>query len=174
MPWLGGVRFGLAAQADEALLQLTKNYSSMPLDPHLFSEEGARFRRYARFLIDPKSKSLKLFQHDRFFQADRDQEPYEISLHMIRIQAHPNNDRGRPAPEGIHRDGYHFGSIHLMNRENVLGAENNVYDLSKNLIDQQTLNQPMDSIYFDDRKIFHSVNPFTQQDREAAMICQYG
>ncbi len=87
-------------------------------------------------------------------------EPFEVSAHMIRIEATPNSKTGRPAPEGIHRDGYHFGSIHLMRRENVQGADNHVYDLQKNLIDQRTLERPMDSIYFDDSAIFHGVSPF--------------
>lgn len=88
------------------------------------------------------------------------EEPFEVSAHMIRIEATPNSDVGRPAPEGIHRDGYHFGSIHLMRRENVAGAENHIYDLQKQMIDKRTLEEPMDSIYFDDAAIFHGVSPF--------------
>lgn len=91
-------------------------------------------------------------------------EPYEISVHMIRIQATPNSRRGRPAPEGIHRDGYEFGSIHLMKRENVSGARNGIYDLRKRLVSETTLVKPMDSIYFDDAAIFHGVSPFAVTD----------
>lgn len=87
-------------------------------------------------------------------------EAFEISAHMIRIEATPNSETGRPAPEGIHRDGYHFGSIHLMRRENVDGAENFIYDLAKTPIDRRLLKVPMDSIYFDDAAIFHGVSPF--------------
>ena len=174
----------------------------MPEDPHLFKGEGERSRRYARLLIDPIEQTLKIFEHDLFFQAKKfDQlygdihrsfaplepedylndffqmlvidsyralplseklmkEPFEVSVHMLRIEATLKSGIGRPAPEGIHRDGYHFGSIHLMLRENIKGAENHVYDLSKNRIDQVTLEQPMDSIYFDDAAIFHGVSPF--------------
>ncbi len=88
------------------------------------------------------------------------EEPFEVSAHMIRIEATPDSKTGRPAPEGIHRDGYHFGSIHLMRRENVQGADNHVYDLNKQLVDQRRLEKPMDSIYFDDAAIFHGVSPF--------------
>jgi hypothetical protein len=91
-------------------------------------------------------------------------EPFEVSAHMIRIEATPGSTLGRPAPEGIHRDGYHYGSIHLMCRKNVKGAENNVYDLDKRLIDTVVLETPMDSIYFDDAAIFHGVSPFEQAD----------
>ncbi len=176
----------------------------MPVDPHLFSGEGERRRRYGRFLIDPIKKELKVFKHDSFFQEKKFDdlygdihrefapmqpvdyenpffqklvlesyksfpiqsqhlhEPYEVSAHMIRIEATPGSQMGRPAPEGIHRDGYHFGSIHLMTRSNVSGAINNFYDLDKNLIDQKLLEEPMDSIFFNDAAIFHAVSPFEQ------------
>lgn len=87
-------------------------------------------------------------------------EPFEISAHMIRIEATTNSGVGRPAPEGIHRDGYHFGSIHLMRRENLEGADNFVYDLDKKPIAKIRLEEPMDSIYFDDAAILHGVSPF--------------
>ncbi len=91
-------------------------------------------------------------------------EAFEVSAHMIRIEATPGSQTGRPAPEGIHRDGYHYGSIHLMRRENVDGAINNIYDLNKNLVDHMVLERPMDSIFFDDAAIFHGVSPFEQKD----------
>jgi hypothetical protein len=178
----------------------------MPEDPHLFKGEGERRRRYARFLIDPNTRVLELFEHHLFFQDKKfDQlygdihrgfapmefedfgndflqalviesyralplppelraEPFEISVHMIRIEATPLSTIGRPAPEGIHRDGYHYGSIHLMHRENVEGADNHIYDLEKNLIHKARLYRPMDSIYFDDAAIFHGVSPFEPAD----------
>ncbi len=92
-------------------------------------------------------------------------EPFEISVHMIRIEATPSSQLGRPAPEGIHRDGYHFGSIHLMRRKNLSGADNHVYDLKKKLLATFRLAEPMDSIYFDDAAIFHGVSPFESVDK---------
>ena len=90
--------------------------------------------------------------------------PYEVSLHMIRIQATAESTKGRPAPEGVHRDGYRFGAIHLMNRINVEGADNGIYNLQKTLVRQERLRRPMDSIYFDDAAILHGVSPFFQAD----------
>ncbi|MGE3974552.1 MAG: 2OG-Fe dioxygenase family protein [Bdellovibrionales bacterium] len=98
------------------------------------------------------------------FQKELIREPIEISAHMIRIEATPGSECGRPAPEGIHRDGYHFGSIHLMTRENVKGAENHIYDLRKQLRDTLILETPMDSIYFDDAAIFHGVSTFGREN----------
>lgn len=179
----------------------------MSADLHLFKGEGERFRKYARFSINPITRTLEIFDHDLFFQEKkfdqlygdihrqfapfdnqdyqnsffqmlvidsfealpipdslRNQE-FEVSAHMIRIEATSASSLGRPAPEGIHRDGYHFGSIHLMGRENLIGAENNIYDLEKRLIDTKTLVEPMDSLYFDDSAIFHGVNPFERVDQ---------
>ena len=89
---------------------------------------------------------------------------YEISVHMIRIVANKDHRFGRPAPEGVHQDGYHFVGIHLMDRQNLEGAQNRIHDLNKRIIERQTFFNPMDSCLFDDRKIFHSVQPFRTAD----------
>jgi hypothetical protein len=122
-----------------------------PLDPEDFDNVFFQMLVIDSYRSLPIPKELKA-------------EPFEVSVHMIRIEATPKSGIGRPAPEGIHRDGYHFGSIHLMRRENIAGAHNHIYDLSKKLIDQVTLEQPMDSIYFDDTAIFHGVSPFGPQN----------
>jgi hypothetical protein len=52
-----------------------------------------------------------------------------------------------------------------MKRESLLGAENHIYSLKKELIDKVTLLKSMDSIYFNDQAIFHGVSPFEQKDK---------
>jgi len=99
---------------------------------------------------------------------DQKNELFEVSVHIIRIAATQNSEKGRPAPEGIHQDGYHFGAVHLMRRENLTGAQSRVYDLKKNQIDSGYLLQPLDSMLMDDRRIFHAVQPFTAADRSRA------
>lgn len=118
--------------------------------PMLKEDYGNNF--FQMLLID-SYKALPL-------TAELRSEPFEISAHMIRIEATSSRSTGRPAPEGIHRDGYHFGSIHLIRRRNVRGADNNIYNLQQKLIHTTRLTEPMDSIYFDDRAIFHGVTPF--------------
>lgn len=95
-------------------------------------------------------------------------ELYEVSVHIIRIAASPHSEIGRPAPEGIHQDGYHFGAVHLMNRQNLTGAQSRVYDLNKQRLDAAYLLEPMDSVLMDDRRVFHSVEPFTATDTRLA------
>jgi hypothetical protein len=204
--YLGGI-FGLDL-SESGLRTFQQSYNEMNADPHLYSGEGERFRRYGRFEIDPVRGTLEVYEHHKFFQAKKfdvlygdvhrefppleeqdisnlflqqlmidsyfalsiperhRNEAFEISAHAIRIQATPRSNKGRPAPEGIHRDGYHFGSIHLMRRENVAGADNYIYDLERKPIAKFVLREAMDSIYFDDAAIFHGVSPFTQLDPE--------
>lgn len=121
-------------------------------------EEAELDNAFFQRLVIESFRSLPISKAYRY-------EPFEISVHMIRIEATPTSEIGRPAPEGIHRDGYHFGSIHLMRRCNLEGAENYVYDLKKEPIDMVRLERPMDSIYFDDSAIFHGVSPFAPADR---------
>ena len=51
-----------------------------------------------------------------------------------------------------------------MRRSNLEGAENYIYDLEKNPVKKVRLEEPMDSIYFDDAAIFHGVSPFAPID----------
>jgi hypothetical protein len=46
------------------------------------------------------------------------------------------------------------------------GAENRIHDLNKRVIERKTFLSPMDSCLFDDRKIFHSVQPFRAADEK--------
>ena len=95
-------------------------------------------------------------------------EPFEISAHLIRIASVPGNNIGRPAPEGIHQDGYHFGVARLFARQNIIGAESRVHNLQKEIIDRGYLLKPMDALYMNDRAIFHSVEPFEAADPSQA------
>lgn len=202
-----GEHFGLSAQLSRKLNQFRSRYAKMPVDPHLFDGEGERFRRYARFLINPRARSFEIFDHHAFYQDKKFDVLYgdihrrfapleasdyrndffqmllietfeslpiperfrrvdfEVSAHMIRIESTASSSIGRPAPEGIHRDGYHFGSIHLMRRDNLSGADNKIYDLKKNLLKTVSLNEPLDSLYFDDAAILHGVSSFTRVDQ---------
>lgn len=121
-------------------------------------EEYELNNSFFQMLVIESYRSLPL-------SAELRREPFEVSVHMIRIEATCASGVGRPAPEGIHRDGYHFGSIHLMRRENLEGADNFIYDLGKNPIAKIRLEKPMDSIYFDDAAIFHGVSPFEPLDK---------
>lgn len=113
--------------------------------------------RFLRHLIQADFRQFPLTSQEKT-------ELWEVSVHIIKIAATPQSEIGRPAPEGIHQDGYHFGGVHLMDRENLTGAQSRVYDLEKNQIDSGYLLNPLDSMLMNDRRIFHGVQPFCAAD----------
>ena len=81
-----------------------------------------------------------------------------VGIHQFRVIA-TNTVKGLPTPEGIHQDGEMYGAQHLINRENITGGENFIYDLNKKLICGWTQQNQFDSYFFEDDAIWHSVSP---------------
>ncbi|NJR76294.1 MAG: 2OG-Fe dioxygenase family protein [Scytonema sp. CRU_2_7] len=78
----------------------------------------------------------------------------EVSVHQIRTTASPE-ETGKPAPEGIHRDGVDLIAIFSVNRERIEGGETHLYK-SKN--DSPVLNKilnPGEMLVFGDGEFFH-------------------
>ena len=104
------------------------------------------------------------------FPVDADDErldqPWEVACHQFRIIA-TADELGEPTPEGIHRDDIDFGAIHLMSRSNVAGGNSLVYDNSKNLIAEYCLRSRLDTLFWADHQVLHSVTPITPEDASA-------
>ncbi|MGW4244594.1 2OG-Fe dioxygenase family protein [Nocardia sp. NPDC004722] len=84
-----------------------------------------------------------------------------VDAHYIRILA-----PGRPAPEGIHRDGLLAGSAHLVGRENITGGRSEIYDgRTREFLCDFTLEQPLDSYVFDDERVLHYAGPIEVVER---------
>ncbi|MFE3192239.1 2OG-Fe dioxygenase family protein [Nocardia sp. NPDC059240] len=78
-----------------------------------------------------------------------------VDAHYIRILA-----PGRPAPEGIHRDGLLAGSAHLIDRLNITGGKTEIYDgRTRELLSEFELTEPLDSYVFDDERVLHYAHP---------------
>jgi hypothetical protein len=90
---------------------------------------------------------------------------WSVGVHQIRIASQDNQPAG-PTPEGIHRDGYQFVSIHFIARRNVLGGVSNVYDNQSSLLDSFTLSAAMDSIFIDDRRVMHDATPILPERQD--------
>lgn len=60
-------------------------------------------------------------------------------------------------PEGIHSDGYPFAGLHLINKVNVQGGETTIYQYDETPLATTTFNQPLDSLWLQDRYLKHSV-----------------
>jgi hypothetical protein len=98
--------------------------------------------------------------------ADRLGGAWEVRVHQIRIVA-TREERGEPAPEGIHQDGTDFLTLHLVRRRNIVGAESTIYDLDRKPIASYTMREPLDSFILEDPRIMHGVTPAYPADGNA-------
>ncbi|WP_434628498.1 2OG-Fe dioxygenase family protein [Chromobacterium sp. CV08] len=83
---------------------------------------------------------------------------WDITLHQFRISA-SGDAVGLPTPEGIHRDGHQFISMHLVGRENIGGGVSSVYADDGEKLAELTLEQPLDSLFVADYLLKHGVTP---------------
>jgi len=101
----------------------------------------------------------------RQFPADPElrDKPWHVACHQFRIIANAD-EAGDPTPEGVHRDEIDFGAIHLMSRTNTEGGYSRIYDNSRNMVAEFRLESLMDTLFWADRDVLHSVTPITAAD----------
>jgi hypothetical protein len=88
----------------------------------------------------------------------------KVGVHQIRILSN-SQFIGAPTPEGIHRDGVSYFSVHLIKRFNILeGGVTSIFSPAGTQISSLTLIDRLDSLYADDRSIFHCVSEITPGD----------
>ena len=85
-------------------------------------------------------------------------QPWDCQVHQIRITVGPGETTAI-TPEGIHSDGYPFASVHLVDRESVDGAVSSVYTQDERELARLTFEEPLDSLFFEDRALKHYVTP---------------
>jgi hypothetical protein len=90
--------------------------------------------------------------------------PVLINMHQIRIVG-GKGEAGTPVPEGPHRDGYDFISIHLVGRDVDGGGETTVTADEDGIRTTLTLAGPLDSVYLDDRAYTHYTTPIRGEGR---------
>lgn len=71
---------------------------------------------------------------------------------------------GNPAPEGPHRDGVTLVTCLLIGRDNAVGGESTVYDLSGAPLLTVTMSQPGTMLLSDDRFTLHGVSSIRPLD----------
>jgi len=94
---------------------------------------------------------------------------WEIGIHLIRIIARAKNE-GKPSPEGVHKDGHEFISIHLIKRDNARGGVTEIFDKDNNLVIQKLLKSQLDSVYINDKKMLHYVSAFSPINKKRSSI----
>ncbi len=83
---------------------------------------------------------------------------WRVYVHQFRIDCAPSVV-GRPTPEGLHRDGHDFISLHLIERAQIDGGVSSVCDADRRPLLEVTLERPMDGFLIDDRALMHDVSP---------------
>jgi len=87
-----------------------------------------------------------------------------INLHQVRIVGGPQL-AGAPVPEGPHRDGFDYISIHLIGRDADGGGETSLIADGRTAA-TMTLSEPLDAVYVDDRKYTHDTTPIIGRGRQ--------
>lgn len=88
---------------------------------------------------------------------------WQVDVHEILVRAEPNSN-AHPTPEGIHRDGAEFVTVHLAVLDNADGGFVTVYDDEKQPLESFRLNNILDSYLFDDARLWHGVTPIVSAD----------
>ena len=83
---------------------------------------------------------------------------WEVQAHLIRVTA-DCSERGHPTPEGIHRDGAAFVTVHLAELVNAQGGAVSIYDDERQLLTTFRLEQVLDSYLFNDAILWHAAAP---------------
>jgi hypothetical protein len=83
---------------------------------------------------------------------------WSIEVHQFRIEARPG-ERGRPTPEGLHRDGVDYVLVLLVDRRNIASGTTRIHALDGRLLGHFTLTDPFDAALVDDARVAHGVTP---------------
>ncbi|RST18341.1 hypothetical protein E2C00_31325 [Streptomyces sp. WAC05374] len=114
------------------------------------------------FRDDPLTRALVLTLGDVFSRVEGVHR-WDVKLHPFRIVTTPDQ-QGRPAPQGVHRDGTAFVTSLLVGRTNVTGGESSLYAQDGTRLLTTTLVRPGDQLLADDRRLLHDVTPLTPVD----------
>ena len=90
--------------------------------------------------------------------APQSREDWEVHAHLIRVTA-DLSAQGHPTPEGIHRDGAAFVTVHLAELVNAQGGEVSIYNDDRRHLTSFRLEEVLDSYLFNDAILWHAAEP---------------
>jgi hypothetical protein len=90
---------------------------------------------------------------------------WHIESHQFRIEA-KRDEKGRPTPEGVHRDGVDDVLVLLIGRRNIRSGTTTVHRATGEEIGRFTLTEPLDTALLDDSRVAHGVTPIEPVDLE--------
>lgn len=144
----------------------------LPHEPHYQSTyrnnmNGGIYREYEAFkeatVSNPLLKSIIAYIASNI--SFKDEKQWRIQAHQFRIQANAD-EAGQPTPEGIHRDGADFILIMVLERQNITGGVNHIYDSAKRLVFGGILENAGDAVLIDDRTVWHGVSEIYPVDNK--------
>lgn len=117
-----------------------------------------RFAPVTPYIATHPITAAMIRQHAGVFAEVTGHDRWAINFHQVRITALADMT-GKPAPEGMHKDGVTYTTLFCIRRDNAEGAENLMYDNEKVPVFSTTLTRPGDIIIFEDDAFYHDVTP---------------
>ncbi len=100
---------------------------------------------------------------------------WEVQAHLIRIVAEAGAP-GFPSPEGLHRDGAAFVTVHLAELVNAAGGQVSIYADDRQLLRAFHLERVLDSYLFNDASLWHeaaAIRPIDPRHRAIRSILTF-
>lgn len=143
----------------------TEELNRLPHQDYFKSADTSITRKFAPLLDttfdNPFLHEMIRFDFRHFPIPDTmKQSMWEVQVHLIRVTASADAD-GHPTPQGIHKDGAKFVTVHLAELVNAKGGDVSIYDNDKNLLSTHRLNQIMDFYLFKHDMLWHKADPIT-------------
>jgi hypothetical protein len=88
---------------------------------------------------------------------------WHVEVHQFRIEAR-STERGRPTPEGLHRDGVDYVLVLLVDRQNIRSGVTTIHGAGGVPLGTFTLTVPFDAAIVDDHRVAHGVTPVEPLD----------
>ncbi len=136
----------------------------LPHEPHYQSTyrnnmNGGIYRDFEPFqkktIESPVLKTLIQCVADQI--SFNQEKKWRVQAHQFRIVASAD-EAGNPTPEGIHRDGADFILIMVLERNNITGGVNHIYDEDQRLVFGSVLTEQGDAVLLNDRMVWHGVS----------------
>lgn len=123
---------------------------------------GGRDRYYLPlepgFMRHPCFQSLMYYFAGIYNRAEGRPCRWTIRLHPYRIVA-SQIQRGKPTPEGLHRDGVDYITILMIRRAHIRGGTTTITDNHRRPLYRSTLAEPFDLLMAHDSRVMHDVSP---------------
>lgn len=151
-------------------------FNLLPHEPYAQSKmvntlNGGVIRRFhpltTTFVVSPVLQDILFFMSEIYDGVVGSESNWNIKLHPYRILA-SEEQVGKPAPEGLHRDGVDFIASLLIRRHKVNGGVTTITDKAGRLLTSMTLEKPFDIVMANDEQTMHDVTEITPVENETS------